>query len=157
MATFKPTQALASFAAALVATWALWDQVTGKGPGSGPRLAMADAVVVDGFGLFFTVAICAAVVITKIFFGGTSGRTRSTACCRKERLPSSVKEARDLDHLISHAFEGCTPVHSWLEYNRSADNPPGAENQSGPSSSQNILKGAPDGHTYAEIRGDLDR
>src|SRR5437763_16647413 len=54
---------LAIVAAALVATWALWDQVTGKGPGSGPRLAMADAVVVDGFGLFFTVAICAAVLM----------------------------------------------------------------------------------------------
>ena len=33
---------LAVVGAALVATWALWDQVSGKGPGSGPRLAVPE-------------------------------------------------------------------------------------------------------------------
>ena len=54
---------LAAAAASLTSTWALWDEVTGDGPGSGPRLAVAQAVVVDGFSLFFTVVICVAVVL----------------------------------------------------------------------------------------------
>ncbi|MGH9278511.1 MAG: NADH-quinone oxidoreductase subunit N [Acidimicrobiales bacterium] len=54
---------LATVAAALVATWALWDQVTGTGEDSGPRLAVADAMVIDGFGLFFTAIICSAIVL----------------------------------------------------------------------------------------------
>ncbi|MEW6154799.1 MAG: NADH-quinone oxidoreductase subunit N [Actinomycetota bacterium] len=54
---------LAAAAAALVATWALWGEVTGSEPGSGPRLAVAQALVIDGFGLFFTVVICAAVAL----------------------------------------------------------------------------------------------
>ena len=55
--------ALAAAGAALIATWGLWDEVTGDGPGSGARLAVSRAIVVDGFGLFFTVVICAAVVL----------------------------------------------------------------------------------------------
>ena len=45
--------------AALVASWGLWQDV-GGGEG-GARLAVADAVVVDGFAVFFTVVICLAV------------------------------------------------------------------------------------------------
>ena len=54
---------LATVAAALVATSALWSQVTGTGDTDGPRLALADAVLVDGFGIFFTVVVCCAVVL----------------------------------------------------------------------------------------------
>ncbi|MGH9222513.1 MAG: NADH-quinone oxidoreductase subunit N [Acidimicrobiales bacterium] len=54
---------LSAASASLIATAALWDEVTGEGPGSGPRLAVAQAVVVDGFSLFFTVVICSAVIL----------------------------------------------------------------------------------------------
>jgi NADH-quinone oxidoreductase subunit N len=54
---------LAVTAAALVATYALWDEVTGSGAGSGPRLAVANEVVIDGYGLFFTVVVCSAIVL----------------------------------------------------------------------------------------------
>ena len=54
---------IAAAGAALVATWARWDQVSGSGASGGPRLAIADSLVVDGFGLFFTVVICSAVVL----------------------------------------------------------------------------------------------
>jgi NADH-quinone oxidoreductase subunit N len=54
---------LAVAAAALVATYALWDEVTGGGAASGPRLAVANAVVVDGYGLFFTVVVCSAIIL----------------------------------------------------------------------------------------------
>ncbi len=52
---------LAVAAAALVATWGLWDEVAAEG--GRPRLALADAVVLDGFGLFITVVICASVFL----------------------------------------------------------------------------------------------
>jgi NADH-quinone oxidoreductase subunit N len=67
---------LAVTAAALAATWALWDEVTETGPGSGPRLAMANAVVVDGFGLFFTVVICSAVALGILLADSYLGRER---------------------------------------------------------------------------------
>ena len=67
---------LAVVAAALVATYALWDEVTGKGAGSGPRLAVANAVVVDGFGLFLTVVICSAIVLGVLLADGYLARER---------------------------------------------------------------------------------
>ncbi len=48
-------------AGALISTVALWQDVTGLG--SNPRLAVADAVSVDGFSVFVTIIILAAVVI----------------------------------------------------------------------------------------------
>ena len=38
----------------------------------------------------FTSAACAALVMMRMFFIGTKGSTRSTACWRNERLPSRV-------------------------------------------------------------------
>ena len=67
---------LAVAAAALVATYGLWDEVTGKGAGSGPRLAVANAVVVDGYGLFFTVVVCSAIVLAVLLADGYLGRER---------------------------------------------------------------------------------
>jgi NADH-quinone oxidoreductase subunit N len=52
---------LAVTAAALVATWGLWDEVAAEG--GQPRLALADALVVDGFGVFITVVVCTAVFL----------------------------------------------------------------------------------------------
>src|SRR5947209_5176166 len=67
---------LAVTGAALVSTWALWDQVSGSGAGSGPRLAVANAIVVDGFGLFFTVVVCSAVVLAVLLSESYLGRER---------------------------------------------------------------------------------
>ena len=54
--------------AALVASWGLWQDV-GGGRG-GARLALADAVVVDGFAVFFTVVICTAVGVGALLAHG---------------------------------------------------------------------------------------
>ncbi len=62
--------------AALVCTWGLWTDVTGDDPGSGPRLAVADSVVVDGFGLFLTVVVCCAVALAVLLADGYLGRER---------------------------------------------------------------------------------
>jgi NADH-quinone oxidoreductase subunit N len=67
---------LATTIAALVATWALWDEVTGTSRNSGPRLAMSDAVIVDGFGLFMTVVICCAVGLAVLLADGYLERER---------------------------------------------------------------------------------
>jgi len=61
-------------AAALISTVGLWDDVTGDG--GRPRLAVADAVVVDGFALFFTVTICAAVILGALLSDGYLRRER---------------------------------------------------------------------------------
>ena len=39
---------------------------------------------------FWTSGNCASLVMTKMFFAGTSGSTRSTASCKKDFLPSSA-------------------------------------------------------------------
>jgi NADH-quinone oxidoreductase subunit N len=65
---------LAVTAAALVATWGLWDEVTSKG--GRPRLALADAVVIDGYSLFFTVVICSAVFLGVLLSDGYLARER---------------------------------------------------------------------------------
>jgi NADH-quinone oxidoreductase subunit N len=65
---------LAVVAAALVATWALWDEVTGGGRGGGARLAVSNAVVVDGFGLFFTVVVCSAAALGVLLADGYLAR-----------------------------------------------------------------------------------
>ena len=67
---------LATAAAALVATSALWSQVTGNGDTDGPRLALADAVLVDGFGIFFTVVVCCALVLAVLLADGYLDRER---------------------------------------------------------------------------------
>jgi NADH-quinone oxidoreductase subunit N len=54
--------------AAMVASWGLWQEV-GGGAG-GARLAIADAVAVDGFAIFFTVAICCAVALGALLAHG---------------------------------------------------------------------------------------
>ncbi|HET7718628.1 MAG TPA: NADH-quinone oxidoreductase subunit N, partial [Acidimicrobiales bacterium] len=54
--------------AALVSAWGLWQDVGGRSGGA--RLAVADAVVVDGFGIFFTVVICVAVGLGALFAHG---------------------------------------------------------------------------------------
>ncbi len=59
MATGACVFTVAVAVAALVASWGIWQDV-GGGAG-GARLAVADAVVIDGFAVFFTVVICIAV------------------------------------------------------------------------------------------------
>jgi len=54
--------------AALVASWGLWQDVGGNQ--GDPRLAIADAVVVDGYGIFFTVVICTAVALGALLAHG---------------------------------------------------------------------------------------
>jgi len=54
--------------AALVASWGLWQDVGGNE--GDPRLAVADAVVVDGYGIFFTVVICIAVALGALLAHG---------------------------------------------------------------------------------------
>jgi len=61
MATGACIFTIAVAVAALVASWGLWQDV-GGGAG-GARLAIADALVVDGFGVFFTFVICCAVIL----------------------------------------------------------------------------------------------
>jgi NADH-quinone oxidoreductase subunit N len=68
MATGACAFTVAVGVAALVAAWGLWQDV-GGGAG-GARLAVADALVVDGFGIFFTVAICSAVVLGALLAHG---------------------------------------------------------------------------------------
>ena len=62
---------------AMVASWGLWQDVGGSSGGA--RLAVADAVVVDGFGIFFTVVICCAVALGALLAHGY---------LREERLES---------------------------------------------------------------------
>ena len=59
MATASCVFTVAVAVAALVASWGLWEEV-GGGEG-GARLAVADAVVIDGYAVFFTIVICIAV------------------------------------------------------------------------------------------------
>ncbi len=75
--TFRRDRAMAASAcvftvavavAALVASWGLWGDV-GGGAG-GARLAVADAVVVDGFAIFFTVVICVSVALGALLAHG---------------------------------------------------------------------------------------
>ncbi|MDQ3979959.1 MAG: NADH-quinone oxidoreductase subunit N [Actinomycetota bacterium] len=65
---------LAVVAAALLATWALWGEVAAEG--GQPRLAVADAVVLDGFGLFMTVVICSSVFLGVLLSDGYLARER---------------------------------------------------------------------------------
>ncbi|MGH9188559.1 MAG: NADH-quinone oxidoreductase subunit N [Acidimicrobiales bacterium] len=60
--------------AALVASAVLWKDVTG--PGRTGRTAVADALVVDGFGVFFSVVVCAAVVLGVLLADGYLSRER---------------------------------------------------------------------------------
>ena len=59
---------IAVAAAALVASWGLWQDVGGDEGGA--RLAMAEALVIDGFGIFFTVVICCAVILGALLAHG---------------------------------------------------------------------------------------
>ena len=59
---------VAAALAALVASWGIWQDV-GGGRG-GARLAIADAVVIDGFAIFFTVVICIAVALGALLAHG---------------------------------------------------------------------------------------
>ena len=68
MATGACIFTIAVAAGALVAAAGLWHDV-GGGRG-GARLAVADALVVDGFGIFFTVAICSAVILGALLAHG---------------------------------------------------------------------------------------
>ena len=68
MATGACIFTIAVALAALVASWGLWQDV-GGGAG-GARLAVADALVVDGFAVFFTVVICSAVVLGALLAHG---------------------------------------------------------------------------------------
>jgi NADH-quinone oxidoreductase subunit N len=54
--------------AALVASAFLWDRVSGIH--GKPGLAVADALVVDGFSVFFTVTICSAVIVGALLADG---------------------------------------------------------------------------------------
>ncbi|HSK34955.1 MAG TPA: NADH-quinone oxidoreductase subunit N, partial [Propionicimonas sp.] len=54
--------------AAMVSAWGLWQEVGGDEGGA--RLAVADAVVVDGFGIFFTVVICVAIALGALLAHG---------------------------------------------------------------------------------------
>jgi NADH-quinone oxidoreductase subunit N len=54
--------------AALVASAFLWDRVSGVH--GKPGLAVADALVVDGFSVFFTVTICSAVIVGALLADG---------------------------------------------------------------------------------------
>jgi NADH-quinone oxidoreductase subunit N len=67
---------LAATVAALVATWGLWDDVTGRG--GRPRLALSGAIVVDGFGLFLTVVVCSSVFLGVLLSDGYLARERLT-------------------------------------------------------------------------------
>ena len=59
---------VAAAVAALVASWGIWQDV-GGGRG-GARRAGADAVVGDGFAIFFTVVICIAVALGALLAHG---------------------------------------------------------------------------------------
>jgi NADH-quinone oxidoreductase subunit N len=60
--------------AALLASWGLWQDVGGRAGGA--RLAVADALVIDGFGIFFTVVICCAVILGALLAHGYLIRER---------------------------------------------------------------------------------
>ena len=68
MATASCIFTVAVGLAAMVAAWGLWEDVGGGSRGA--RLAVADAVVVDGYGIFFTFAICSAVVLGALLAHG---------------------------------------------------------------------------------------
>jgi len=59
---------VATAVAALVASAGLWHDVAGRRGGA--RLAVADALVIDGFGIFFTVVICCAVILGALLAHG---------------------------------------------------------------------------------------
>ncbi len=67
---------VAASGAAMLAAWRLWTDVAGTG--GRPRLAVADAVVVDGFALFLTVVVCSAVFLTVLLADGYLDRERLT-------------------------------------------------------------------------------
>lgn len=69
-AGLSTTLSVAAAAAAGVVSWALWNDVRT----SGPRVTLADAIVVDGFGLFFTLVVCAALVVTLLVAHGYATR-----------------------------------------------------------------------------------
>ncbi|HUQ62992.1 MAG TPA: NADH-quinone oxidoreductase subunit N [Acidimicrobiales bacterium] len=52
----------------LVASAFIWDRV--GGPGGAPELAVAGALVIDGFSVFFTVVVCSAVVLGALLADG---------------------------------------------------------------------------------------
>ncbi|HEX8769380.1 MAG TPA: proton-conducting transporter membrane subunit, partial [Acidimicrobiales bacterium] len=52
----------------LVAAALIWDRV--GGPGGTPELAVAGALVIDGFSVFFTVVVCSAVVLGALLADG---------------------------------------------------------------------------------------
>ncbi len=54
--------------AALVASWGLWEDVAGGERGA--RLAVADAVIVDGYAVFFTIVMCIAVILGALLAHG---------------------------------------------------------------------------------------
>ena len=68
MATGACIFTIAVAVAAMVSAWGLWQDV-GGGAG-GAHLAVADALVIDGFGIFFTVTICCAVVLGALLAHG---------------------------------------------------------------------------------------
>ncbi|MGH9263491.1 MAG: NADH-quinone oxidoreductase subunit N [Acidimicrobiales bacterium] len=77
MATASTIFTVAVALAALVASWGLWQEVTGDG--ARPRLAVGDSVVVDGYGVFFTVVICIAVALGALLAHGYLGQERLEA------------------------------------------------------------------------------
>jgi NADH-quinone oxidoreductase subunit N len=68
MATGACIFTVAVGAAAMVSAWGLWQDV-GGGAG-GARLAVADALVIDGFGVFLTITICSAVILGALLAHG---------------------------------------------------------------------------------------
>jgi NADH-quinone oxidoreductase subunit N len=65
---------LAVVTASLLASWALWTEVAGDG--GRPRLTLANSVVVDGFGIFMTVTICASVFLSVLMSDSYLARER---------------------------------------------------------------------------------
>ncbi|HEX2047393.1 MAG TPA: NADH-quinone oxidoreductase subunit N [Acidimicrobiales bacterium] len=68
MATVSCVFTVAVGLAAMVAAWGIWEDVGGEEGAA--RLAVADAVVVDGYGIFFTIVICSAVVLGALLAHG---------------------------------------------------------------------------------------
>lgn len=68
---------VAAGVAALVASWGLWTEVAGEGGRARP--AMAGAIAVDGFGVFFTVTICSAVILGALLARGYLAQERLEA------------------------------------------------------------------------------
>ncbi|MDQ3896652.1 MAG: NADH-quinone oxidoreductase subunit N [Actinomycetota bacterium] len=68
MATAACIFTVAVALAAMVAAWGLWQDVSGGNGGA--RLAVSDAVVVDGYAVFFTFVICIAVALGALLAHG---------------------------------------------------------------------------------------